>query len=98
MVESNSSTNEDYFRVFAYGHGHGALISERFRRSAAEKCRQEWQKSMPDADVRIEKVKKAAAERWVDAVNADGTYGRWRYVIAKKTTEVTEKIAGVTAP
>lgn len=45
----------------------------------------------------LEEVKKAAAERWVDAVNADGTYGRWRYVIAKKTTEVAEKIAGVTA-
>ncbi len=40
----------------------------------------------------LEEVKKAAAERWVDAVNADGTYGRWRYVIAKKTTEVAEKI------
>jgi type III restriction enzyme len=40
----------------------------------------------------LEEVKKAAAERWVDAVNADGTYGRWRYTIAKKTTEVPEKI------
>ena len=40
----------------------------------------------------LEEVKKAAAERWVDAVNADGTYGSWRYVIAKKTTEVAEKI------
>ena len=31
-------------------------------------------------------VKKAAAERWVDAVNADGTYGRWAYTLVKKTT------------
>ena len=36
----------------------------------------------------LEEVKRAAAERWVAAVNADGTYGRWAYAIAKKTTEV----------
>jgi type III restriction enzyme len=34
-------------------------------------------------------VKRAAAERWVDAVNADGTYGHWAYRIAKRTTEVS---------
>jgi hypothetical protein len=28
----------------------------------------------------------AAARRWVDAVNADGTYGQWRYVLVKKTS------------
>ncbi len=27
----------------------------------------------------LEEVKRAAAERWVAAVNADGTYGRWAY-------------------
>jgi type III restriction enzyme len=27
-------------------------------------------------------VKKAAAERWVRAVNADGSYGRWSYALA----------------
>ena len=36
----------------------------------------------------LEEVKRAAAERWVAAVNADGTYGRWEYAIAKKMTEV----------
>src|SRR5207302_3590821 len=42
----------------------------------------------------LEEVKKAAAERWVDAVNADGTYGRWRYTVVKKTTEVNELLEG----
>jgi type III restriction enzyme len=37
----------------------------------------------------LEDVKRAAAERWVAAVNADGSYGRWAYRIAKKTTEVS---------
>lgn len=36
----------------------------------------------------LEDVKRAAAERWVSAVNAEGSYGRWEYRIAKKTTEV----------
>jgi len=29
----------------------------------------------------LEGIKKAAAERWVNAVNADGSYGRWQYAI-----------------
>jgi type III restriction enzyme len=33
-------------------------------------------------------VKAAAARRWVDAVNTDGSYGRWRYEIARKVAEV----------
>ena len=40
----------------------------------------------------LEEVKKAAAERWVAALNADGSYGRWRYAVAKKTTQVNEII------
>jgi len=35
-----------------------------------------------------EEIKVAAARRWVAAVNADGTYGRWDYAIAKKPTDV----------
>ncbi len=35
-----------------------------------------------------EEVKRAAAERWVAAVNADGTYGNWRYAVAKKVSDV----------
>jgi type III restriction enzyme len=37
----------------------------------------------------LEDVKRAAAERWVAAVNAEGSYGEWAYRIAKKTTEVS---------
>jgi type III restriction enzyme len=37
----------------------------------------------------LEDVKRAAAERWVSAVNAEGSYGWWAYRIAKKTTEVS---------
>ena len=36
----------------------------------------------------LAEVKKAAAERWVSAVNADGAYGRWAYRLASKPTEV----------
>ena len=43
----------------------------------------------------LEDVKRAAAERWVAAVNADGTYGQWRYAIAKKTTEVAGIVARI---
>ncbi len=43
----------------------------------------------------LEDVKRAAAERWVAAVNADGTYGLWRYALAKKPSEVPELISGV---
>jgi type III restriction enzyme len=34
-------------------------------------------------------VKRAAAERWVDAVNADGMHGHWQYALAKKPSEAT---------
>jgi type III restriction enzyme len=35
----------------------------------------------------LEEVKRHAAERWVAAVNAEGSYGRWVYRLTKKTTE-----------
>lgn len=35
-------------------------------------------------------VKAAAAERWVTAVNADGTFGVWRYAMARKVVEVRD--------
>jgi type III restriction enzyme len=34
----------------------------------------------------LEEVKKAAALRWVNAVNADGAHGRWDYLLAKNMT------------
>ena len=37
-------------------------------------------------------VKAQAATRWVDAVNADGTYGRWLYAVAMSRQEVAPKI------
>jgi type III restriction enzyme len=40
----------------------------------------------------LEEVKRAATERWVSAVNADGTYGQWSYALVKKTTDVSEAI------
>lgn len=40
----------------------------------------------------LEEIKRAAAQRWVAAVNADGRYGFWRYEVARKPTEVAETI------
>ena len=36
----------------------------------------------------LEEVKRAAAERWVTAVNADGSFGHWHYAVAKKASDV----------
>ena len=38
----------------------------------------------------LEGIKKAAAERWVNAVNSDGGYGRWQYAIARKPEAVVK--------
>jgi len=35
-----------------------------------------------------EEIKAAAAQRWVDAVNADGSFGVWSYEIAKRPSDV----------
>ncbi len=35
-------------------------------------------------------VKRAAAERWVAAVNADRQYGQWAYAMAKRVSEVRD--------
>ena len=40
----------------------------------------------------IMEVKTQAALRWVNAVNADGRYGQWRYAIAKKPEEVSKRV------
>ena len=37
---------------------------------------------------RAETEKREGAARWVNAVNADGRYGRWRYEVAKSPAEV----------
>ncbi len=36
----------------------------------------------------LEEIKVQAARRWVDAVNADGRFGRWGHEIAKKPEDV----------
>ena len=43
----------------------------------------------------LEEVKRAAAERWVAAVNAEGTYGQWAYTLVKKPTDVSDAITKV---
>ena len=42
-------------------------------------------------------VKKAAAERWVAAVNAEGSYGRWSYELTNKTSEIPALITRAAA-
>jgi type III restriction enzyme len=41
----------------------------------------------------LAEIKAQAAKRWVDAVNADGHYGIWKYVLARKPEEVGAKIS-----
>jgi len=43
----------------------------------------------------LEMLSAPPAERWVAAVNADRTYGQWRYAVAKKTTEVPQIISSL---
>ncbi len=40
----------------------------------------------------LAEVKAAAAQRWVSAVNADGSCGRWAYVMVRQTTEVNDAV------
>jgi hypothetical protein len=40
-------------------------------------------------------VKKGAAERWVAAVNAEASYGQWRYTMVRKTTDVPDTITEI---
>jgi type III restriction enzyme len=40
----------------------------------------------------LAEVKMQAAQRWVDAVNAEGSYGMWRYAVAWTPTEAVKAI------
>ena len=42
-----------------------------------------------------EDIKKAAASRWVDAVNADGQHGKWHYELVREATEINNKITAI---
>ena len=43
----------------------------------------------------LEDVKAQAAQRWVNAVNADGTYGEWRYVVVHEMAATRSAIDDV---
>jgi len=40
----------------------------------------------------LDEVKRAAAERWVAAVNADDAYGRWSFALARKVPEINRLV------
>jgi type III restriction enzyme len=44
----------------------------------------------------LEEVKRDAANRWVNAVNADGRYGRWQYAIARRPEEARKCLDAAT--
>lgn len=41
----------------------------------------------------LEQMKRAAAQRWVAAVNANGKHGHWQYAIAKKVTDIAALVS-----
>jgi hypothetical protein len=43
----------------------------------------------------LKEIKKAAAERWVDAVNADGSFGHWEYRMATAPDQVRDILSTV---
>jgi type III restriction enzyme len=43
----------------------------------------------------LEEVKAAAAHRWVNAVNAEGSYGRWRYEIVHRVGDIDGVLNGI---
>jgi type III restriction enzyme len=45
----------------------------------------------------LEDVKRQAAERWVSAVNAEGSYGRWAYRVAKSVGDIAKHVDAVSA-
>jgi type III restriction enzyme len=40
----------------------------------------------------LEEIKVQAAQRWVDAVNADGSFGEWRYVVVRDMNLVAQAV------
>ena len=45
----------------------------------------------------LKEIKKAAALRWVNAVNADNTHGRWQYRMVAKVDEIDDAIQSAIA-
>jgi type III restriction enzyme len=46
----------------------------------------------------LEDVKTQAAERWVRAVNAEGSFGEWRYAISHNMNEIQALVARIASP
>jgi type III restriction enzyme len=46
----------------------------------------------------LEDVKRAAAERWIAAVNADGTHGWWAYTCVKRVSDIARILADLAIP
>ena len=40
----------------------------------------------------LKDVKRQAAERWVAAVNADGRFGNWRYLLIENIAQIPAKL------
>ena len=41
-------------------------------------------------------IKKGSADRWVGAVNADGSYWKWAYEMVRQVSEVNEVVSKAT--
>jgi type III restriction enzyme len=41
-------------------------------------------------------LKKGAADRWVRAVNADDSYGKWAYTMVRQVSEVNDAVTRAT--
>ena len=46
----------------------------------------------------LKEVKAQSAQRWIDAVNADGIFGTWRYVVAHDMGAIPELLEKVADP
>ncbi|MDZ4344603.1 MAG: hypothetical protein U1E51_19450 [Candidatus Binatia bacterium] len=46
----------------------------------------------------LAETKAGATKRWVDAVTADGTYGKWAYAMVRQMSEVNEAVTKAVHP
>ena len=44
---------------------------------------------------KLEEMKREAAERWANAVNVEGSFGRWHYRVAKQVSDIPGLISSV---
>jgi type III restriction enzyme len=43
----------------------------------------------------LKEVKRQAAERWISAVNAEGRFGHWRYLMIEKISDISGKLTAL---